>query len=208
MIKKVLVMLCANVLLLLLMESCRCPEQDLPYYDFTTMNFTIIQDIDTKAEADNTIEASEEFLFWLAPDSLTFSAQKRTQFSLFPSAYATQPCPDDRGKDGLKQPIQNIQFSSDHDFNTLLANTSLNSLIEVGIYNTESGQFEFMPLTDLPDFSSLDFVIIYELFIGISPSNIFRFTQKPETIKEHTIKVEITKADGTTVMSEQPVTWE
>ena len=126
MIKKVTGLL-GLLMMLAVLDACRCDEVEKPYYDFNHLMIT-----------ESVKEDSNTRIFYLQDEDRVFLAS-RASFQLIGSAYATQPCPTD-GDDGRKFQVTAMEVTSDAAFDEdHPAGGSLNDLF-AGVYysNTTS----------------------------------------------------------------------
>ena len=162
---------------LCLFNSCECPPER--YFDYKSL----------KVEA----SLDSRLCLRVSPAEIEYLAKNTTSTGFGGYAYATSVC--EKGYDGEKYPVVNVQVYSNSDFNeNYLAGNDLIDLIKVYCYRDEV--------------SVLDFFKSFSIGEKVNPWFLF-VEEKPTISKKHTFIVEFEKSNGEIVSGiSQEIAWE
>lgn len=174
--------------------DCGCPDISLTFFDYRKIEVSV---------EDEVLNSNDDLAFQFALDSIYFLALKNEScwnLGLINTALACS-C-NEPGDGGWKFPIQQIDIFSNKDFNsTLLANTSLNSIMTV--FNSSQST----PLADAnqEDFRRLEFT---RDISSSSHFKIFTTEQADELNVPHIFTIQFTKSNGEIISTQTPpITW-
>lgn len=171
--------------MLTLQACCNCPDPDLPYFDYKSI------DIEVNSPNPVSLYPDAGFRFFLKLDSIEYLATQvkghSSGWGLINSAYACS-C-DNNGDLGAKYGFQAINIYADSIFDASIPDGEpLNSLFEVPThYNNETKKTETIPLENISNFpyrlSESTEIIISSKSIPVALNRPYYF--EIEVIKEN-----------------------
>jgi len=153
------------------------------YYDFTKMDVVLLTDT-IRQDSTFEVDLSASDLFYLSMSVSDLGFAHTLAFSC------------DEGYEGMKHPFENIEITSNNDFNDeFSANENLFQLFEIEEFNG-MGEFEYKKLSEVK----------LEKILGEFMS--FRLKQRPTGSLKHNFTFKFTKSNKEIIIVEtDEVTW-
>lgn len=174
--------------ILLVVDACLKCDDVLPYFDFQEMSFHY--------RNGKEIYVEQDFVLIVSLDDVSYLANVKNNFSLIPSAVATEPCPRN-GYDGIKHPLDSIRIVSHANWDsTHQAGSHLNDLFYVEQWWDYDGESHI----SLPSNQGIPIVE--------NKSTVFQIRTSPTEDLKHVFQLTYYKSNGEIVEgTTDTITW-